>query len=66
MDVYHVVATEIVLSPHTPQKPAPTEDEPRARCQGGEQLELQGGEGHLFPQDVHLAPGGVYVQFTEA
>jgi len=66
VDIYHMVATEIVFSPHALQESAPTEDEPRARSQGSEQLELQGGEGHLFSQEAHLAPGGVYGQFSEA
>jgi len=66
VDVYHMVATEIVLSPHTLQESAPTEDETRARSQGSEQLELEGGEGHLFSQETHLATGGVYGQFSDA
>lgn len=65
MDLNHVVAAEVVLSPHALQEPAPTEDDPRARSQGGEQLELQRGEGHLFPQKAHLAPGEVYGQPSE-
>jgi hypothetical protein len=66
VNVYHMVATEIVFSPHTLQESTPAEDDPRTRSQGGEQLELQGGEGHLFSQEAHLAPGEVYGQFPEA
>jgi hypothetical protein len=66
VDVYHMIATEIVISPHVLQESAPTEDESRTRCQGCEQLELQGGEGHLFSQEAHLATGRVYGQFSEA
>src|ERR687896_132788 len=40
VDVHHVVAAEVIVSPYALQELPSAEDEPRARGQSGEQLEL--------------------------